>query len=733
MEEESQYSLKINGEEDFYEKIEAPKFVDLNAPDHDHPGDDRYWFCLRVGCDQKHEEEMDSEAIYKNFVLRVMAARSPNIRLRKALYRKDSSANIKCPQTVPAKSSKPRVSRLALISSISKRMVDPKVKVKPLAKQNATPNARAKQSSVVSKALTTPRNKKQLSNPDAFRSVRNPKPKAIANSRVVAKALFHSPKKSLRRKTSIELDTTVKKIYAGMKKLEITDGKKHALVCNTPLPSNALRKQPRGREVKSRVYDGLVSQNCKGKESKSSKCLMKKNKGKNLKQYHGPMPREGAENDFGDMEIEEKSRNGSLGVCSTDKCDEGNNAHERPLTTVKIEPSVVENKFEALSDANGNTQSNYEERDLGEIDVPELLASSEEGNETNERHGEEDEMNSTLDKGTDGTMDSNDRKHTLISDDKENDSEAIDCYNKENASASDDNREMDLNTGHLKRQSLGKHESVKSTQKIAKAMTNPSKESFITDAIGVQVLKHRKPKPTNPKPFRLRTDERGILKEATLEKKLHPAPLKEIMTVMRFPGGNLQKKQNALLRNDKSLEQTESANDTLEACKKERNTTQKEKHQNQTSSLKNPKERVRRKLSSAPLRHTVSSQQKLVSPLQKHSQDMTTTQNLGNTLKRTKSPFLRKVTRSQETSSITKETLTTTIPGQLGVIKEDSPTILRPKEAAKPSKSSASPETKASASAVSRQSLQGKRPTTIPKEPNFHTIHTPKSCTRRVA
>ncbi|KAJ6310342.1 hypothetical protein OIU76_015133 [Salix suchowensis] len=102
MEEES-LCLKINGEEDFYENIEAPKFVDLNAPDHYHPGDDRYWFCLRAGCDQKHEEEMDSEAIYKKFVLRVMAARSPNIRLRKALYRKDSGANIKCPSDSSSK------------------------------------------------------------------------------------------------------------------------------------------------------------------------------------------------------------------------------------------------------------------------------------------------------------------------------------------------------------------------------------------------------------------------------------------------------------------------------------------------------------------------------------------------------------------------------------------------------------------------------------------------------
>lgn len=36
-------------DEDFYEKIEAPKFVDLTAPDKCRPDDDRHWFCLRVG------------------------------------------------------------------------------------------------------------------------------------------------------------------------------------------------------------------------------------------------------------------------------------------------------------------------------------------------------------------------------------------------------------------------------------------------------------------------------------------------------------------------------------------------------------------------------------------------------------------------------------------------------------------------------------------------------------
>ncbi|KAF3598389.1 hypothetical protein F2Q69_00034344 [Brassica cretica] len=70
MEEFEHMIVEEFNEEDFYENIEAPKFVDLTAPDHRPEGDDRYWFCSRVGCDQKHEEFMDSEAIYKNFVLR---------------------------------------------------------------------------------------------------------------------------------------------------------------------------------------------------------------------------------------------------------------------------------------------------------------------------------------------------------------------------------------------------------------------------------------------------------------------------------------------------------------------------------------------------------------------------------------------------------------------------------------------------------------------------------------
>jgi hypothetical protein len=43
-EEEEEYDDAL-----FYEDIQAPKFVDLTAPDAARPTDDASWFCLRVG------------------------------------------------------------------------------------------------------------------------------------------------------------------------------------------------------------------------------------------------------------------------------------------------------------------------------------------------------------------------------------------------------------------------------------------------------------------------------------------------------------------------------------------------------------------------------------------------------------------------------------------------------------------------------------------------------------
>ena len=69
---------------------------------------------------------------------------------------------------------------------------------------------------------------------------------------------------------------------------------------------------------------------------------------------------------------------------------------------------------------------------------------------------------------------------------------------------------------------------------------------------------------------------------------------------------------------------------------------------------------------------------------------------------------------------------------QLSVIKETSSTVLTQQEDAEPCESGASPGTKASACTTSRSLSRGRRPVTIPKEPNFHSIHVPKSCTKKL-
>ncbi|EOX97275.1 Uncharacterized protein TCM_006349 isoform 1 [Theobroma cacao] len=682
--------------DDFYEKIEAPKFVDLTAPDRCRTeNEDRYWFCHRVGCDQKHEEEMDSEAIYKNFVLRVMAARSPSVRLRKAL--KDTSSNLQCPRTVPAKSSKSRVSRLAMISSISQKMGDAKAKVRLVPKQNATtPNVRAaKQASA--KALTTPRNKKCLSNPGTF-SLRNPKPTTIEvpKSRVAAKALvFHSPKKAVKLKKSVELSSSLRKICAGMKKLDITDAsKKNALGCNRPLDTS--RKQLRGREVKSRVYDSLNSQNQKNKEAKSLKCLKKKNKEKDLQLSRGPMSHERNERDSTDKEIEAKSKDGSLEVCSTSgTCTNPSESLEQTIDE-KVKISSLSNS--------------------GDNDAPKSQTGGH--NESNERISPEENIEPcSKDKEIPEAEESDDKENALASHSKSSESKVMENEDKENTSASDENRKLNCTTGKLvKKDVLGKHEISKSIQKVNKLMNKTLKVNSASAVNSAQGMKYRKPKPTNPKPFRLRTDERGILKEANLEKKHFQAPLKETTTVPGSQAGNLWRKHQNVQRNEKCLGQTETVNCALEGTDNESDTrTLKDLPQTmKTSCSRISKGAIDRKHSTTPQKRTVPMHQK--TKLEK------TAKKSGGTLEKIKSPSIKPLVRPRGVASSRKTLVSNMKPGQLGVIKETSPRMSRTKETSDPDESGTSLATKP----------QGRRHTTIPKEPNFHSIHVPKSCTRRV-
>ncbi|KAM3742589.1 hypothetical protein ACB098_07G079600 [Castanea mollissima] len=722
------------GGDEFYEMIEAPKFVDLTKPDHHRPDhDDRFWFCLRVGCDQKHEEEIDSEAIYKNFVLRVMAARSPNIRLRKALNRKAPSANVKCPHTAPPKSSKSRLSRLALISSISQKVVDTKLKARPPTKFSATPNLKAKQSSDVAKALTTPRNRKPLSNPNTFRSVRNPKATTIAvpKNRVIAKALvFNSPKKAVKAKPFSELNTSVRTMCAAMKKLEIASGKKQVLGHNKPLPRDASRKPLRGREVKSRVFNSLHSHNRKVPEAKSSRTLKRKNDEIGTQPYHDHVPHEG--DDSSDMDIDEKSRGGSFEGCSASGTSNSSEENGREECLKSVKSQKGENSVDVSSDSSRGDNialSSSEERDSVEKDVPNSQSLSGAAEGTNERSDREKKVKSSSGKREMHEIkESEDKENALLTcDDTENDREGIDIDDKENALASDVNRVQNQNNGHRERITLGKHETSKVSQKVNRVTGKTLKDSSISAATIAQGVKYRKPKPTNPKPFRLRTDERRILKEANLEKKL--APLKEITTAPRPLVRNSERMhQNVILKNEKSHGISERVHEGGEK-KVKRTTKDDQSIRIGSTCIKATKVDVKRK--SSPMhRRNVSTYQKanLPTSLVEHG----AAQKLKVSLKRTKSPMTQqKLAKPGGATPSRKEMVSRMTSGQLSVIKETSSTVLTPQEEAKPCESGASPGTKASTQTTSRSLSRGRRPLTIPKEPNFHSIHVPKSCTRK--
>lgn len=199
---------------------------------------------------------------------------------------------MKCPLSAPPKSAKSRLPRLAIVSMSQKMGVFAKEKAKTLPKVSSTPKTKGKQ--VAAKYLTTPRNKKILPNPDSFRSVQNPKPSTLAvpkHPSVVKALVFHSPKKAINLKTSVELRTPLTKRYQGMRKLEITSQRKRVLGYSSkpakplgqdsqkslPLHSTTREKVPNKEKSKTKILPQLHSHN--DKETKSLRPGKCKNKG----------------------------------------------------------------------------------------------------------------------------------------------------------------------------------------------------------------------------------------------------------------------------------------------------------------------------------------------------------------------------------------------------------------------------------------------------------------------
>ncbi|KAF5951171.1 hypothetical protein HYC85_009115 [Camellia sinensis] len=225
-------------------------------------------------CDQKHEEEMDPEVISKNFVLQVMVARSPNIRLHKALNKK-ASRNKNC--------------------------------------------------------LPSPNSFRSVQNP-------KPTSIAERMNTMVAKALvFQSPKKVISVKTSSELRTPLTKIGEGMKRLEISSQRKRILGYSNKSskdikhnPDKSLPFNPSGRKLsaynkdKSKAKELFRPPNCEEKGNRSLRCIEKGNK------HCNSMPTETVENDSSGMAIDMKSRD-SL-VFGSSRITKGNVFEEWLLT-----------------------------------------------------------------------------------------------------------------------------------------------------------------------------------------------------------------------------------------------------------------------------------------------------------------------------------------------------------------------------------------------------------------
>ncbi|CAN6297633.1 unnamed protein product [Urochloa humidicola] len=223
-EEEEEYDDAV-----FYEDIQAPKFVDLTAPDAGRPDDDPAWFCLRVGCDQSHEQ-VDPEALDRSFFMRVMAARSPNVRLQKAVSRRNQSSMLKCPHSAPPKPPRTRFARLsAATEATDKAAAKPKPRVQRICALQASPArtkaARIEASSARKKALTTPRSKTVRPRQEPFLSVKNQKEPVAAASRkgTVVKALFMStPKKDAARTPAKEkCKEAVSEVCSKLRKLNL--------------------------------------------------------------------------------------------------------------------------------------------------------------------------------------------------------------------------------------------------------------------------------------------------------------------------------------------------------------------------------------------------------------------------------------------------------------------------------------------------------------------------------
>ncbi|GAB2219373.1 hypothetical protein Droror1_Dr00007008 [Drosera rotundifolia] len=746
----------VEGEEElelFYEEIEAPKFVDLTLPDPFRKGDDRYWFCQRVGCDQMHEEEMDPEEIYRNFVLRIMAARSPNLKLRRALNKRAISDSKKCPASAPPKPSQSRILRLAAVPVFPHKKTKSQETVQPASKAISTPKARVRH--VAAKYMTTPRGRRCSGNPKPFQSVRNPEKKSIMhkNDKVVAKALvFNSPQKSGKAKASEECYTPITRLCKKMKKLEITSEKKsHAhkvsktmVINDTKLSSDvATTKVIKSHKVK---IQKAYSVNHDDNEKHEANTCVNSNGGTEVDDLRqNELMHQG---ETADRLFSKTARNGSHENCLPSMLrpqgDEKIVDEEEPTMSEALRNSTSRDSqeeatsstdcppkcedYSARSSADGERQLdpsiNSEEKA-----PPAGTVSDSHGIVVKEQSfGEAEDVN---DVKSDSSKEERPLDHCSQGDQSSREGherECVDISGKENARTTKAIRDFN-NIRHEKRKDTSsKHDKARRAKVLETTGTimkendssgtimkeNDSSGTIMkeNDSSGVcnQASTHKKLKVTNPRPFRLRTDERGILKEAILEKKHN---LYEGRTASDLSSERSQKDHwNSTTQVNSDLNAYgRSGHNTQKGIKKdqEQRFTEVKILQTRTMQHKDPKQEAETKSGTVKLNEQMISAQPKPIPVlselkQKKEGDMV--HDLEEKSTTTGSSLLQKkpVVRPPRRRGSAKAT-----GGRLSHCESN------PAE---------------EAYIGHRLASKVRRPTTIQKEPNFHSIHLTKTCTR---
>ncbi|CAL5329476.1 unnamed protein product [Camellia sinensis] len=453
-----------------------------------------------------------------------------------------------------------------------------------------------------------------------------------------------------------------------MKRLEITSQRKRILgysnkslkdIRRDPdksLPLNPSRRKLSAYKDKSKAKELFRPPNCTEKGNKSLRCIEKGNKPCNS------MPQETVENDLSSMEIDMKSRDGSVLGSATNK---------------EFRHDVVR----CLKRRN--------EHSLEENDFPKFEENSEGGNESSEGIDKEGKTKTSSEK-RESLEDHSTKSENLGVIGYEG--EAVDSNDKENALASNGNG-CEASSG---RKIFRKRETNEITIKVNQTQDKKLKEGLIVDTTGAQGVKYKKPKPTNPKPFRLRTDERGILKEANLERKMQALVAhKEI--VVKAVEMNYRKIIKRMNPNEKCLEQRKCNHDTSESSGNE---LQKNHQKDEPSRIASEGQAYPKVATITPQRCSKSTQQKpkpITSRLE-YGRDVTS-QKLENSLRKTKSSSQHEQFISPKGVASTKKAMA--CGKQLTVIKEISSSASRSEEVGDPSHSDISHANKAATSSTS--------------------------------